>query len=126
MTQTVSLDLPHDYWKAPASDERHDFGIGARAKVLRQKLKLSLQEVADRCGRTKSWLWEIEQGKARNPTIASAVSLSRALGVSLDYLTGLSTTMPDLHPEALRIACELDALLRGIPSSPAAERGATR
>lgn len=90
-----------------------DLGIGARAKELRKLRGLSLQQVCDRAGMTKSWLWEIEQGRQTNPTINSAVALSRALGVSLDYLTGLSTTVPDLHPEAIRIAVEIDALLRG-------------
>ena len=53
------------------------------------------------------------QGKSANPTIATTVGIARALGVSLDYLAGLSAAQPDLHPEALRIACEVDALLRG-------------
>jgi transcriptional regulator with XRE-family HTH domain len=89
-----------------------DLGIGERAKELRKLRGLSLQAVCDRAGMTKSWLWDIEQGRQKNPTINSAVALSRALGVSLDYLIGISTTMPDLHPEALRIATEVDALLR--------------
>lgn len=89
-----------------------DLGIGARAAALRSNLGLSLQEVSDRAGLTKSWLWEIEHGRQKNPTINSAVALSRALGVSLDYLTGLSSTMPDLHPEAMRVAVEIDRILR--------------
>jgi hypothetical protein len=32
--------------------------------------------------------------------------------VSIDYLIGVGTETPDLHPEALRIACEIDVLLR--------------
>lgn len=85
--------------------------IGIRLKQLRKDRKLSLQEVADRAGATKSHIWELEQGRSKNPTIGMAVAIANALGVSLDYLTGLSTTMPNLHPEALRIACEIDALL---------------
>ena len=96
--------------------QRSDLGIGERVKALRDQRGLTLQEVADRCGITKSWIWEIEQGRQRNPSVNSAVALSRALGVSLDFLTGLSTTMPDLHPEALRIAIEVDALLRAAPT----------
>lgn len=89
-----------------------DLGIGKRAAELRALRGLSLQKVADRAGLTKSWLWEIEQGRQKNPTINSAIALARALGVSLDYLTGLSPSQPDLHPEALRIAVEIDAILR--------------
>ncbi|GJD55207.1 helix-turn-helix domain-containing protein [Methylobacterium dankookense] len=89
--------------------------IATRMRKLRQDRGLSLQALADRAGIAKSHAWEIEQGRSRNPTIATAVGIARALGVSLDYLTGLTAAQPDLHPEALRIACEVDALLRGAP-----------
>ena len=85
--------------------------ISGRTRELRDARGLSLQAVADRAGLTKSHIWELEQGRSRNPTISTAVSLARALGVSLDYLTGLTNAAPSLHPEALRIACEIDALL---------------
>lgn len=78
----------------------------------RETLGLSLQVVADRSGITKSHIWELEAGHARNPTLKAMMGISRALGVSLDYLTGQSNTLPDLHPEAMRIAVEIDALLR--------------
>lgn len=91
--------------------------IATRMRDLRQDRGLSLQLLADRAGIAKSHAWEIEQGRSRNPTIATAVGIARALGVSLDYLTGLSNAQPDLHPDALRIAVEVDALLRRQPSS---------
>jgi len=87
-------------------------GMAARIAELRAKRKLSLQEVADRAGISKAHVWDIEQGRQRNPTIATAVNIASALGVSLDYLTGLSNSEPTMHPEALRIACEIDAIIR--------------
>lgn len=87
--------------------------IATRMRELREARGLSLQELAIRAGIAKSHVWQIEQGKSANPTIATTVGIARALGVSLDYLAGLSAAQPDLHPEALRIACEVDALLRG-------------
>lgn len=86
--------------------------ISVRMADLRARRKLSLQEVADRAGLSKSHVWEMENGRSRNPTIDTAVRLAAALGVSLDYLTGRTNAEPCLHPEALRIACEVDALLR--------------
>jgi len=47
----------------------------------RATLGLSLQEVADRAGITKSHMWELEQGRSVNPTIWTVYGLSRALGV---------------------------------------------
>lgn len=91
--------------------------IANRMREIREARGLSLQDVATRAGIAKSHIWEIERGRSANPTIATTVGIARALGVSLDHLTGLSAAQPDLHPEALRIACEVDALLRGRASS---------
>lgn len=92
--------------------ERIAVTISERCAALREQYGLSLQEVADRAGLSKSHVWELEQGRSRNPTVDTAARLARAFGVSLDYLIGASTDRPDMHPEALRIACEIDALLR--------------
>lgn len=81
----------------------------------REALNLSLQAVADRSGLTKSHVWELENGGAINPTLNAMTGIARALGVSLDYLTGHSKELPDIHPEALRIALEIDVLLRCKP-----------
>ncbi len=86
--------------------------IGRRLVELRAKRNLTLQEVADRTGLSKSRVWELEQGNGNSPTIGTAVKLADVLGVSLDYLTGLTSSEPTLHPEALRIACEVDAILK--------------
>lgn len=55
--------------------------LAARIKQLRSDLRLSLQEVADRAGITKSHAWEIEQGRAVNPTVQTVHGLASALGV---------------------------------------------
>src|ERR1700722_15267689 len=47
----------------------------------RARLNLSLQEVADRAGITKSHMWEIETGRSVNPTIRTVHGLSKALGI---------------------------------------------
>lgn len=86
--------------------------MAKRCADLREQHGLSLQAVADRAGLSKSHVWDMEQGRSRNPTVDTAVRLARAFGVSLDYMTGLSDDAPTLHPEALRIACEIDVLLR--------------
>ena len=86
--------------------------MAKRCADLREQHGLSLQAVAERAGLSKSHVWDMEQGRSRNPTVDTAVRLARAFGVSLDYMTGLSDGAPTLHPEALRIACEIDVLLR--------------
>lgn len=86
--------------------------IADRCRALRSQRGLSLQEAGDRAGFTKSHMWEFEQGRARNPTIRMLIGLSRAYGVSLAYMIGATTDQPPLSPDALRIAADIDALLR--------------
>ena len=52
-------------------------------KDERKRLGLSLKEVANRASITKSHMWELEQGRAVNPTIWTVYGLSRALGADL-------------------------------------------
>lgn len=47
----------------------------------RSRLKLSLQDVADRAGITKSHMWEIENGRSVNPTVRTVHGLAKALGI---------------------------------------------
>ena len=86
--------------------------IAKRCAELRLARGLSLQEAGDLAGFTKSHMWEFEQGRSRNPTIKYLLGLARAYGVSLDHIIGGSSTAPPIDPEAIRIACEVDALLR--------------
>jgi transcriptional regulator with XRE-family HTH domain len=90
-----------------------DFGIAARVKAIRKARKLTLQEVADGSGLAKSYVWEIENSRQTNPSISTLVGLTKALGTSLDALVGLDTYMaPQLRPEAMQIAVQVDRLLR--------------
>lgn len=55
--------------------------LGEEVERARAAGRLSLQDVADGSGLTKSHVWEIAKGRSRNPTIAAVAGLSRALGV---------------------------------------------
>lgn len=86
--------------------------MSKRVRSLRAERGWSLDEVAAAAGMSKSYVWEIEKGRNSNPTIETTVKLARAFGVSVDYITGLETRKPTLHPEAMRMACEIDAIIR--------------
>jgi transcriptional regulator with XRE-family HTH domain len=87
--------------------------IGLAAKTIRKQRRLTLQDVADRSGLAKSYVWELERGEKTNPSISSLVSLTEALGCSLDDLVGTKKYMePTLRPEAMRIAVQVDEMLR--------------
>lgn len=100
-----------------------DLGIGKRAKDIRLGRRLTLQAVSDRSGLAKSYVWELERGQNTNPSIHTLIALAKALGCSLDALVGGDTFMkPQLRPEAMQIAVQVDALLRSALST----RGATK
>lgn len=60
--------------------------LAEEIREARNGARLSLQEVADRSGFTKSHVWELEQGRSRNPTVLMLAGLSRALGVPFHRL----------------------------------------
>ena len=55
-------------------------------KSRREAHNMSLQDVADACGVTKGYVWEIEQGKSLNPSLSVAIRLSLCLGISINAL----------------------------------------
>lgn len=75
-----------------------------RIADTREARRMSLQEVADASGFTKSHVWELEQGRSRNPTVRAVWSLAAALGVTPAWLLGLDDNHSQLDPLAHQIA----------------------
>lgn len=102
------------------SSDRFDAkAFSERLRDLREARDMTLQEVADIAGLTKSHVWELEQGRAVNPSVAAIWGLARALAVAPSALLGFATDLPPLHPTALRIAGLVDRELRA--ATPKAE-----
>lgn len=80
----------------------------------RSALGWSLQKLADRSGLSKAHVWELEQGRAKNPTISSLLAIGRATGRSVSELLGEDVCAPSLHPIALRVALDVDAEIRAL------------
>jgi transcriptional regulator with XRE-family HTH domain len=73
--------------------------LGAEIKRARVDARMSLDEVGRAAGLTKSHVWELEQGRARNPTIKAIHGLSIALGVPFVHLSqaALNSTKGPTH-----------------------------
>jgi len=82
--------------------------LGTRIKLLRELRDMSLQQVADAAGLTKSHVWEMEQGRSVNPTVNAVWGLSAALVVDPGTLLGLSAKVPNVNPVAMKIAGIVD------------------
>jgi transcriptional regulator with XRE-family HTH domain len=73
--------------------------------------KESLQEVADAVGVSKAHIWELEKGRADNPSMALVTRLADHFGVSIRFLVDEDIEAPDAEEELARMfrqARELD------------------
>jgi len=70
----------------------------------RKQAKLSLQDVADAAGMTKSHIWEMEQGRSVNPTVRAVWSIAAALGTSPADMLGFDPNGLSSDPLAAQVA----------------------
>jgi transcriptional regulator with XRE-family HTH domain len=90
--------------------------IGTFVKSRRADLGLSLEDVARLAGCTKSHVWDIEQGKASNPTVKTALALCAALRCSLSNLLGIDATQPVLTDDELELVVAYRAIRKRSPA----------
>ena len=62
--------------------------LASRLKELRLKKGKSLQDLADDVGASKAHVWDLETGRAKNPTIDLLAKLSQALSTTIADLVG--------------------------------------
>jgi transcriptional regulator with XRE-family HTH domain len=82
--------------------------LGARIKLLRDLRGMTLQQVADASGMTKSHVWELEAGKSFNPSVNAVWGLAEALTVTPAQILGLDDRTPAMSNAAARIAGIVD------------------
>lgn len=81
--------------------------IGERLFSLRQKSGQSLQQLADAIGASKAHLWELEKGRAANPSYELVRKLAAHFNVTIEVLTGEAA-------EPSRKSVEIDRIHRGL------------
>ena len=86
--------------------------IGEIIKRLRSERGLTLDEVAERTGFVKSHVWEMEKGRGRDVTVRAVRAFAQCFGVPVLTFLGETDAALPLHPEAMRIAVQVDAALR--------------
>lgn len=60
--------------------------LGPLIRMRREALGMSLADVAKAAGCTKSHVWELEQGRSRNPSVATLHKLAMALQAPFQLL----------------------------------------
>lgn len=93
--------------------------IGLRIGELRRRNKQSLQDVADAVGVSKAHIWELEKGRADNPSMALVMRLADHFGVKVAFLVGEDIESSDADADLQRMfrqAHKLDDRERAILS----------
>jgi transcriptional regulator with XRE-family HTH domain len=73
-------------------------------------MRKSLQQVADEVGASKAHIWELETGRAKNPSIDLLMKLAKTLDVSVSNLVDENPGAPDDSPELVALYRELKEL----------------
>jgi len=95
-------------------------GVGSRARELRSKLGLKMEEVAARAGLSRPFLSRIERNEAL-PSLPTLVALARALGVDPSHLLAQEEAEEAIvlrasdRPSAQQDGVILEQLTRDIP-----------
>lgn len=77
--------------------------LAARLTQLRLDKDESLQDVATAVGVSKAHIWEIEKGRADNPSMGLVTRLADHFGVSVAYLVGEDPEAEDADVELSRM-----------------------
>lgn len=93
--------------------------LAERLKALRVRKKKSLQEVADEAGASRAHIWDLETGRAKNPSIELLTNLSRCFDVSIAELVGET-------PESNEEPSEIVAMYRDLKMLSEPDRQAIR
>lgn len=84
--------------------------LAAKLKELRLRKGMSLQELAEAVKASKAHIWDLEQGRAKNPTIETLRLLSTALGTTIAELVGEDLASAEPDSEALVMFRDLKEL----------------
>jgi transcriptional regulator with XRE-family HTH domain len=84
--------------------------LATRLKEARVRTKKSLQDVADEVGASKAHVWELETGRAKNPSIEMLTKLAKSLGSSVRDLIGENPEGEDENPEIVTMYRDLKGL----------------
>ena len=60
--------------------------IGKKVKALREEIGLTLEQLAEKIGSQKSYIWELENKPLTRPSAEKIFKLAHALNVTADYL----------------------------------------
>ncbi len=77
--------------------------LATKVAKLRRKKGQSLQDVADAVDVSKAHIWQLEKGRADNPSMDLITKLADHFGVTVAYLAGEDIESADADPQLQRL-----------------------
>ena len=68
--------------------------LGIKVNALRREKELTLEQLAEATGSSKSYMWEIENKDVARPSGAKLTKIAEVLGVTPEYLLDEERTEP--------------------------------
>jgi len=68
--------------------------LGEKIRAERKRLKLTLDQLAERSGSSKSYIWELENRPVVRPSAEKVSKIAKELGVTTEYLLDDSKDSP--------------------------------
>ena len=68
--------------------------LGEKLRTLRQSKKLTLEQLAEATGSSKSYIWELENKKPPRPSAEKIARIADVLGVTSEFLVDASESSP--------------------------------
>ena len=69
--------------------------LGQKIKSRRKQLGMTLEQLADKSGCSKSYIWELENKNAPHPSAEKIFAIAKALGVTPEFLLEETQTEAD-------------------------------
>ncbi len=69
--------------------------LGDKIRALRKQKKLSLEQLAEQTDSSKSYMWELENKDAPNPSAEKIARIAATLDVTTEFLLSTATSTPD-------------------------------
>lgn len=84
--------------------------LADKIKELRLRKAISLQDLATATGASKAHIWDLEQGRAKNPTIELLTKISQTLDTSIAELVGEQPSAESDNPQVMAMFRDLKSL----------------
>jgi transcriptional regulator with XRE-family HTH domain len=74
--------------------------LGARIRKRRLSNELTLDQLAEKAGLSKSYLWELENKDPPRPSGEKLAGIAKSLEVTVDYLLGVDPSLENAEDKA--------------------------